>query len=782
MLAAGALVASLLAVVASPAAAEQENADHKAPTSACVGPADGGVMFDDVSDMHVFSEAIGCVSYYGITQGTGDGSTFSPDDDVTRAQMAVFLARAAGVAGVDLGDVMDAGFGDIGDTWSEAQNAINQLAEKRIIPKGDNYRPGDAMTRAEMAIALVGLLDAAGAIDINDDGTIDLGDDGADDDADDYFADARALSPRAVDRASAALFELGVTNGTGTAAVVDDSKTPLDTNFDPNGTVTRGQMAAFITRALAHTGARPEGVTAQQAGNKVLVSVRDANFAPVANAWVDVFWVNAVDEGEALNANGTCGRLIQGTSDGAFECEIDGADLLTGGNGNAETQEIDVPDGGAVAWAWTGDVGDEFDADDVNKAHVARVELSKAPAPAAGSTTAFISTDLEGTRAKMGSSVTVTLQLQNADGDVTGGAQDAAEPAKWIVTLSTYSGTAATGNAVRVSTVPFASNSDGKGSFVVESLPDPNPNARGQAWTVQYVVTADPSGCTPDDSTPPEGWSTATPTPCSAPTAPTGGTYPTVAPAVTVTDGDDDTPTDSTGTVTFSDASGVASGISIKTSSYVVVAGRAGRTALNRATVTLTDQFGDPVRNAAVTLTSSIGRTDDTTDTDGPSSLAASTGGTPRMFTTGSDGSHTFGYTYSSTAGAVEVITAMHDPTPDDDTGTPVSETATVRWAQEAAGNGATTAVVTGDVDANQIVVLVGSVPVVVTYDDDDRFNTQATNATPSVTSPQPASMADFEKALAAALEPGGSTVNLIWSNYSSRPRNTSVFTLDTNP
>ena len=53
-------------------------------------------MFTDVSDDHAFGDAINCVAYYGITNGTGDGSAYSPNQDVTRAEMAVFIARAAG--------------------------------------------------------------------------------------------------------------------------------------------------------------------------------------------------------------------------------------------------------------------------------------------------------------------------------------------------------------------------------------------------------------------------------------------------------------------------------------------------------------------------------------------------------------------------------------------------------------------------------------------------------------------------------------------------------------
>ena len=118
-------------------------------------------MFTDVSDMHAFKDAINCIAYYGITNGTGDGSTYSPNQDVTRAEMAVFIARAAGAAGVDLGDAMSAGFTDIGDVWAEAQDAINRLASKGVIASGGAYRPDDAVTRAEMASFLIGLLNKA---------------------------------------------------------------------------------------------------------------------------------------------------------------------------------------------------------------------------------------------------------------------------------------------------------------------------------------------------------------------------------------------------------------------------------------------------------------------------------------------------------------------------------------------------------------------------------------------------------------------------------------------
>ena len=158
VLAAGALVASVLAAGAAPAGAVTDRADHATRLSACVGDAAADHMFVDVSAGHVFRDAINCVAYYGITQGTGDGSTYSPEQDVTRAEMAVFIARAAEAAGVDLEGATGARFDDIDDTWAEAQDAINRLATTGVIPSGGAFRPDDAITRAEMATFLVGLL------------------------------------------------------------------------------------------------------------------------------------------------------------------------------------------------------------------------------------------------------------------------------------------------------------------------------------------------------------------------------------------------------------------------------------------------------------------------------------------------------------------------------------------------------------------------------------------------------------------------------------------------
>ena len=276
VLAAGALVASLFAVGAGPAAALDEDSkpNSVAATSACVGDANDDMMFSDVAEGHIFWGDISCLAYYGVTIGYGDG-TFRPDADVSNGEMVRFMQRAAAAGGADAEAVV----GDFAETGS------------------------DPVHRGDMALLIARLLVAAtsdeSAVNVktNDDGTFAV--DGVAADDWDFFADSRRLQNRVSDSAASALYELGVANGTGMG------------DFSPEASVSRGEMAAFITRALAHTTARPAGVTIQSMGlGEVIVSVRDANFQPLANAAVDVFSADADRVGDVFNADGSCYKAI----------------------------------------------------------------------------------------------------------------------------------------------------------------------------------------------------------------------------------------------------------------------------------------------------------------------------------------------------------------------------------------------------------------------------------------------------------------------------------------
>ena len=114
-----ALIASLFAVGAAPAAALDEDSEPNAAakTSACVGDAAEDKDFSDVSEMHTFRADINCLAYYGVTIGYGDG-TFGPENDVTRGQMVLFMERAAAAAGADAEAVV----GDFATTGSDPVN------------------------------------------------------------------------------------------------------------------------------------------------------------------------------------------------------------------------------------------------------------------------------------------------------------------------------------------------------------------------------------------------------------------------------------------------------------------------------------------------------------------------------------------------------------------------------------------------------------------------------------------------------------------------------------
>ncbi len=90
------------------------------------------------------------------------------------------------------------------------------------------FEPFADITRAEMAVALVALLDKTPGAPVqkNSAGEYLVGPDPGQE-PDDYFADSRSSQPRHIDDAISAAYELGITSGVGNG------------NFGPNGTVPR---------------------------------------------------------------------------------------------------------------------------------------------------------------------------------------------------------------------------------------------------------------------------------------------------------------------------------------------------------------------------------------------------------------------------------------------------------------------------------------------------------------------------------------------------------------
>lgn len=170
-----------------------------------------GRFTDD--DASIFEADIEWLAESGVTRGCGD-TKFCPESSVTRGQMAAFLVRALNLTDIDPAIT----FTDTADSIFEQD--ILRLATAGITKgcgDGTVFCPDASVTRGQMAAFLVRALDLP-AVDT---------DVFADDDTSIFEADINRLAAS------------GITKGCGTD------------RFCPDATVTRGQMAAFLRRALS---------------------------------------------------------------------------------------------------------------------------------------------------------------------------------------------------------------------------------------------------------------------------------------------------------------------------------------------------------------------------------------------------------------------------------------------------------------------------------------------------------------------------------------------------
>ena len=117
-------------------------------------PSSGILFFDDVPAGSTHARGIDCVSALGVARGTAD-RTFSPSEPVTRAQMAAFLARAWEAAGRTCPDDAGASFDDVpaGSAHAADIDCIAALGITRGTT-AETFSPSDTVTRAQMAILL----------------------------------------------------------------------------------------------------------------------------------------------------------------------------------------------------------------------------------------------------------------------------------------------------------------------------------------------------------------------------------------------------------------------------------------------------------------------------------------------------------------------------------------------------------------------------------------------------------------------------------------------------
>ncbi len=182
-------------------------------------------LYDDMFG-HTFEDDIYWMGNSGITLGCNPpvNYLYCPDRVVTRGQMAAFLVRTFW-----LSDRGTASFIDDDESIFEAD--IEKLATARITlgcnpPTNDRFCPDDPVTRGQMAAFLVRAFDLPpGSVDlfVDDDDSVFEGD---------------------IDRLATAGITLGC-------------NPPANDRFCPGDPVTRGQMAAFLHRAVGNVIASP---------------------------------------------------------------------------------------------------------------------------------------------------------------------------------------------------------------------------------------------------------------------------------------------------------------------------------------------------------------------------------------------------------------------------------------------------------------------------------------------------------------------------------------------
>ena len=176
-----------------------------------------GSFYDDDDSVHV--NGIEWIASEGITAGCNPpfNDAFCPEDELTRAQAAAFIARALDLPATSKDFYLD-------DNGTTLEPAINRLAAAGITrgcnpPLNDRYCPTRDLTRGEFATFLdrVLALPATGT---------------------DFFVDDRGHTHEAAINRIAAM---GITRG---------CNPPANTSFCPNRTLTRAETATFFTRAF----------------------------------------------------------------------------------------------------------------------------------------------------------------------------------------------------------------------------------------------------------------------------------------------------------------------------------------------------------------------------------------------------------------------------------------------------------------------------------------------------------------------------------------------------
>jgi len=176
-------------------------------------------VFADVPASDVHARSIDCMAWWSVAGGVAPNA-FAPAGQVSRAQMASFVAREIEASGFVLPPAGDY-FGD--DAGSVHEARINQLAAVGVVGgvAPGTFRPGDLVSRAQMATFLVRAHDLVAATDLAATGNR-------------FADDAGNVHEANIDKAAGAGLAGGTSGG----------------GFSPSAAVSRAQLTSFLARNL----------------------------------------------------------------------------------------------------------------------------------------------------------------------------------------------------------------------------------------------------------------------------------------------------------------------------------------------------------------------------------------------------------------------------------------------------------------------------------------------------------------------------------------------------
>ena len=388
--------------------------------------------FTDISGKSTaIQTAINQIKQLGVTTGK-TATTYAPDDNVSREEMAMFIERlatkttagpggtssntAAGVATTYINYVTTATYSftdiDAGDVTYEGHNSIVELWHMGITDLGHyatSYRPAAEMTRAEMATFMTNFL--------------------------------------------------------------------AHTNARPTGLVLQATSYSDWGTMVAAT-------------DELHVSHRDANFDGIADTVVDVFGFQATTtlNEAAFASTGACKDALEADASGTEElCLMENSDYVTDQSGNIKIEAADLASGVAVDaeaesvqyWAWTAAIGTYYSSAQTPSTVTVTSKrdgdvmhwASSHPYANSASYTYDGTNSATCHEAKFGSDVTFTLQLKNATGTA------AYNVAKSGVRLNVNDSQGTGGSAgTSMTNTVITTDADGAGTYTA-SMADPSTSA-----------------------------------------------------------------------------------------------------------------------------------------------------------------------------------------------------------------------------------------------------------------------------------------------------------------